>query len=76
MLKENLDMRAGCDCGPDDACAGTDENCREASEVRRVNQQKTRKCLLCQTPFQSAWAGERVCRRCKSTSTWRSGGLG
>lgn len=75
MLKENLDMRTGCDCGPDDACAGTDENCREV-EVRRVDVQKTRKCLLCQTPFPSAWAGERVCRRCKSTSTWRSGGLG
>lgn len=34
---------------------------------------KTRRCLACQSPFPSAWAGERVCRRCKSTVTWRSG---
>jgi hypothetical protein len=34
---------------------------------------KTRKCLLCSQPFPSAWAGERVCRKCKSTSAWRTG---
>ncbi len=34
---------------------------------------KTRKCLLCRQPFPSAWAGERVCRKCKSTSAWRTG---
>ena len=35
--------------------------------------EKTRYCLVCREPFQSAWAGERVCRKCKSTAAWRSG---
>jgi hypothetical protein len=47
----------------------------EHDELHRAGEEKTRKCLICRTPFQSAWAGERVCRRCKSTSTWRSTGL-
>ncbi len=34
---------------------------------------KTRQCLMCSTPFPSQWAGERVCPKCKSSSTWRSG---
>lgn len=34
---------------------------------------KIRTCLRCQTPFESAWAGERICRPCKSTHAWRSG---
>ena len=34
---------------------------------------KTRQCLLCRTPFPSAWAGERICRPCKSTAAWRNG---
>lgn len=57
-------------CG--DNCCDTYEAEREA---RRSSEQKTRKCLLCREPFPSAWAGERVCRKCKSTSTWRSSGM-
>jgi hypothetical protein len=34
---------------------------------------KTRNCLVCKTGFVSAWAGERICRRCKSTEKWRAG---
>lgn len=34
---------------------------------------KLRQCLRCQTAFLSEWAGERICSRCKSTTTWRSG---
>lgn len=34
---------------------------------------KTRQCLVCQDAFESAWAGERICRKCKSTAAWRSG---
>lgn len=44
-------------------------------EARRHTEQKTRKCLLCREFFPSAWAGERICRKCKSTSTWRSSGM-
>lgn len=34
---------------------------------------KTRTCLACRTPFRSEWAGERICNRCKTSSSWRSG---
>ena len=34
---------------------------------------KIRTCLMCETKFESEWSGERVCRKCKSTSKWRSG---
>jgi uncharacterized paraquat-inducible protein A len=32
-----------------------------------------RACLNCKAVFDSAWAGERVCPRCKGTTTWRNG---
>lgn len=34
---------------------------------------KYRQCLRCSDTFQSQWAGERICSRCKSSSTWRNG---
>ncbi len=34
---------------------------------------KVRNCLACRRAFTSAWAGERVCSKCKSSSSWRSG---
>ena len=37
---------------------------------------KTRDCLLCNMPFDSAWSGERICKRCKGSTVWRSGGMG
>lgn len=37
---------------------------------------KIRPCLLCKKSFESQWAGERICRSCKSTSAWRNGALG
>ncbi len=33
-----------------------------------------RHCLKCQAPFESAWSGERVCRKCKTKRAWRDGG--
>lgn len=36
---------------------------------------KTRKCLLCKCAFDSAWAGERICKRCKSSASWKSSAL-
>jgi hypothetical protein len=47
----------------------------EKSEPKRTTEQKIRKCLICRSPFPSAWAGERICRRCKDTAAWRSGAL-
>lgn len=34
---------------------------------------RERRCLRCQTHFESEWSGERICRRCKGTSSWRNG---
>jgi hypothetical protein len=36
---------------------------------------KKRDCLKCRQTFESSWAGERVCRRCKSNDSWRNTGL-
>jgi hypothetical protein len=40
-----------------------------------VAELKPRGCLVCRETFLSAWSGERICRRCKSTSGWRNGAL-
>ena len=42
-------------------------------DVRRDDERKTRKCLVCRVEFLSEWAGERICLKCKSSSNWRSG---
>jgi len=34
---------------------------------------KSRRCLMCGETFESEWAGERICRRCKGTTAWRTG---
>ena len=38
-----------------------------------TNVSKERRCLMCHTDFESAWAGERICGRCRSKSAWREG---
>ncbi|MDX9859739.1 MAG: hypothetical protein RBS99_02370 [Rhodospirillales bacterium] len=42
-------------------------------EIDDKTDRKTRRCLMCGQPFLSEWAGERVCRSCKSTAAWRTG---
>lgn len=42
-------------------------------ETDRDKAVKPRRCLLCGNSFPSEWAGERVCRKCKSTTAWRNG---
>jgi len=37
---------------------------------------KERPCLVCKSGFASEWVGERICRKCKASTTWRSGALG
>lgn len=32
---------------------------------------KRRKCLMCNQPFDSEGAHNRICRRCKSSQAWR-----
>ena len=36
---------------------------------------KVRKCLMCGNSFESAWSGERICKRCKGSSAWKSGAM-
>jgi hypothetical protein len=45
----------------------------EESDAASTQAPKTRTCLRCQAKFQSEWAGERICTRCKGTSAWRAG---
>lgn len=46
------------------------ENTEETETT--VDAPKTRQCLRCQSEFESAWAGERICSRCKGSNAWRS----
>jgi hypothetical protein len=72
-LKEHVGTFADCHGTAEGEIAEARE---ERDEEARQTEEKIRNCLICKTPFPSAWAGERICRRCKSTSAWRSGALG
>ncbi len=41
-------------------------------EPERSYEAKPRLCLKCREPFPSAWAGERICPKCKSLAVWRT----
>lgn len=72
-LKENAGAFADCHGTSDERSMDVHD---EGEQQARHGEQKTRNCLICKTEFPSGWAGERICRRCKSTSAWRSGALG
>jgi len=74
-LKENVDAFADCRGTSEERSMDSREE-PQNEESGRESEEKIRNCLVCKSPFPSAWAGERICRRCKSTSTWRSGALG
>lgn len=38
-----------------------------------IHKEKKRRCLVCSEDFLSAWAGERVCKKCRSSTAWRQG---
>lgn len=44
-----------------------------STEEPTVEAVKERRCLSCTETFASNWAGERICKRCKQTASWRSG---
>ncbi len=46
---------------------------KDARKERKEVDLKGRLCLMCRKLFDSEWVGERVCRKCKSTETWRRG---
>jgi hypothetical protein len=31
-----------------------------------------RRCLMCKDMFERAWSGERVCKRCRGSGTWKN----
>ncbi len=43
-------------------------------ETTSWDQPKVRTCLRCETDFESSWSGERICKRCKSSNSWKSSG--
>jgi len=53
--------------------AQIDDDLHAGFTPRREELPKSRQCLKCREPFSSEWSGERVCKRCKSSGTWRSG---
>ena len=57
--------------GEEQGTAGLDDTTE--LEVERPMESRTRHCLICRSPFPSAWAGERICRHCKSKAGWRNG---
>lgn len=44
-----------------------------ASYQTAGHQEKIRRCLCCGDDFNSSWAGERVCKKCRSSARWRQG---
>lgn len=41
----------------------------------RSDTHRRRRCLMCRERFGSEWAGERVCKKCKSHAAWREGSV-
>ena len=48
----------------------------DSDEDQYAAQRRVRACLKCSTKFESAWYGERVCRPCKTGSSWHTAALG
>ena len=42
-------------------------------EYETVDVTVDRQCLRCRSTFLSGWVGERICSRCKTSSTWKQG---
>jgi len=45
----------------------------ETDHIGHAEQAMGRSCLICHTQFLSSWTGERVCKKCKSSSAWKQG---
>jgi hypothetical protein len=46
---------------------------RPGIDFQRRQRRLVRLCLACLSPFDSEWAGERICRHCKRKAGWREG---
>jgi len=74
-MTDKMDARSPAYDAGDDDLRATREDEHRKPEADRADEAKMRACLVCRKPFLSAWAGERICRQCKSTSAWRGGVL-
>jgi hypothetical protein len=43
------------------------------SKSRATPGTKKRRCLVCKQVFESTWIGNRVCQRCRQSTTWKQG---
>ena len=76
ILKETTGSFADCRGTAEEQDTPVRDRDDAEQEAMRASEEKARKCLVCKSTFPSAWAGERICRRCKATSAWRGGALG
>jgi hypothetical protein len=66
-------------------CARASTANQDGEGIRRVNKMTTknktvkpdpetrvRKCLMCRRTFESRWAGNRICKKCKSSAAYRT----
>ena len=44
-----------------------------SGDGQAAEQPRVRTCLRCSGPFNSTWAGERICPHCKGSGAWRNG---
>ncbi|MCP4326904.1 MAG: hypothetical protein GY791_00495 [Alphaproteobacteria bacterium] len=46
---------------------------QSAEKTAPTGQEKIRRCLLCAENFESEWAGERICAKCRARAAWKQG---
>jgi len=49
------------------------EGPKTAPPARAAPKESLRRCLMCGDDFPSYGPGNRICKKCKSTETWRRG---
>jgi hypothetical protein len=42
---------------------------------KKLYKARERKCLMCSREFRSEWAGNRVCKKCRTSSAWKEGNM-
>ena len=48
--------------------------CRPETDTDQILIRKNRQCLKCSMMFDSEWAGERICRTCKTSADYQQAG--
>ncbi len=50
-----------------------EDRAKPAPQTRAAVKEALRRCLMCGEDFLSDGPGNRICKKCKSTETWRRG---